>query len=196
MPETLFTLRPSFVRIFYHSVLSAHVMNLPTRQWSQSLGTNPQGGFLNWLEVDVDADDMVQALAQTLQDLLPVTGELDSYVIYNYPTDEDIFVPVAGNTLALVGSDATPGQNAATQKTFTFYDSAFHTSKVVLLDGASDDLWVKKNLASANAFEQALVTVWTDEDWAWSSRQNFQPTTLRSITTTLNRRLRRKYNYA
>lgn len=196
MPETLFTLRPSFVRIFYHSVLAAHVMNLPTTQWSQALGTNPQGGFLNWNTVDTDADDMVQAFAQTLQDLLPTTGELDSYVIYNYPTAENIFVPVAGNTLALVGSDATPGQNAATQKTFTFYDSAFHSSKVVLLDGASDDLWVKKNLASANAFEQALVSVWTDPDWAWSSRQNFQPVTLRSITTTLNRRLRRNYNYA
>jgi len=196
MAHPVATLRPSFVRIFYHSVLSAHVMNLPTNQWDANLGTGAQGGYLNHLAVEIDADTMVQAFAQTLQDLLPTTGELDNYVIFNYPTAEETFVPVAGNTLALVGSDATPGQNAATQKTFSFYDANFNTSKVVLLDGASDDIWVKKNLATANAFELALIAVWTDSDWAWSSRQNAQPTTLKSVTTTLNRRLRRKYNYA
>lgn len=195
MPDTKFTLRPSFVEIKYHSVLSPHRMRIGTRQWSVvDLGSG-KGSYEGWDMGSVDAEDMITALATALADVYPDTGMIDSYVIWNYPTAANIAVPVRTGTLAIAGTEATPGQNACVQLTWTFFDENFKDAKLVMLDAASNNIWLKQTAADAGAAHVAIASEMTNEANAWQSRQNGQIIEWRHVVTDLNQHLRRKYGY-
>lgn len=196
MADTKFTLRPSFVEIKYHSVLAPHTMRIGTRQWSVvDLGSG-KGSYEGWDLSSVDAEDMITALATALAAVYPDTGMIDSYIIWNYPTAEDVAVPVRTGSLAIAGTEATPGQNGAVQLTWTFFDENFKDFKLVMLDAASNNIWVRQTAADAGAQHVAIATEITDVSNAWQSRQNGQPIEWRHLATTLNSHLRQKYGYA
>lgn len=196
MPDTAYTLRPSFIEIQYHSVLAPHTMRIPTRQWSATDLGSGKGSYLNWNDEGVDAEDMITALTNALAACMPDTASIDAYKIWNYPGEANFATPVRFGTLATDGTDATPGQNAAVQTTWFFYDVNFKPFKLVLLDGASKDNWQLERGASISAVHGAVGNIIIDPDWAFQSRQNGQVTNFFSVAKTLNRHLRQKYGYS
>lgn len=196
MPDTKFTLRPSFIEILYHSVLSPHTMRIPTRQWSPTDLGSEKGSYINWEDDGVDAADMIAALTDAIAACMPDTASIDSYKIWNYPGEANLATPVRFGSLATDGTDATPGQNGAVQTTWFFYDENFKPFKLVLLDGASKDTWVAERGTGVTVVHKAVADIITAPQWAFQSRQNGQINNFYGVTETLNKHLRMKYGYA
>jgi hypothetical protein len=171
-------------------------MTLPTRAWNPVPITGTAGSFLDWNEDPVDAEGMVKDLTAELSNGFPATVAFDSFVIYNYPSEDEAPVPVASGALTDVGSEAAPGQTKAVQAQLTFFDTAFNTYKLVVLDVASFDDWEKQSSTSLHAYQEEVFTQITAETNAWASRAGFRPATLRSGTTKLNDELRKQYGMA
>jgi hypothetical protein len=186
------SLYPSYVVINYHSSYGKHKATIPTRQWNALLGTNGKGGYLNWNEVEVDAADMFEAYAGAWKGMFPSDVSLDDYIIYDYDGDPDNSPnPVAGDTLALAGTEGTPVSFKAVMSTMTYFDTSYDGGKIISLDCASLGEWERRT--TPTTAEAATFAVLSDFDWAFSSRSNLRPNLLRSITRKLNDELRKQY---
>jgi hypothetical protein len=190
---TEYSLFPSFVRIFYHSVFGRHTMTLPTRQWNVAIGTGGQGGYEAWDTTPRDALAMITDWVGELAGVTPDSVVYDEFVIYNMLAEDAPANVVGGGSLAVSGTDATPGWIAGTQATFTFYDTAFLPAKVVVLDAASNNLFNKVPYAAASAAQVAVFDSYALATNAWSSRAGNRPATPRNLLYTLNRKLRKQY---
>lgn len=196
MPPTLFTLRPSFVEIGYKSVLSPHTMRIGIRQWNATSITGNMGSLNDWTETPRDAEEMIDDLVAAMAAVYPTTGSFTQATIWNYPTEANLAVPVASKSLAVAGTVAVPGQNGAVQKTFFFYDSNFKPFKLVLLDSASLNIWIRQTTLDAGAEHVAVAAEIMSDANGWQSRQNARPQYWQSVVNTLNKHLRAKYGYS
>lgn len=190
---TIYDLYPSFVQIHYHGPQFNHISTVPTRQWNPLGGTRGGGGYTAWDSSNRDALDMIDDLTDDMALLLPTTAGIDSAIIWNYPSLGAPAVPVYGYTLTTPGNDASPGWDAATEFIYTFYDSAFNTAKLVVLEAASNGSFAQSNPAGFSSDEAQLPGGFIVDTNAWASRAGFQPSTIRHLTRGLNKRLRRKY---
>lgn len=190
---TVHSLSPAFVKIKYSSAYAPHIQSLPTRAWTPPTGGHPFGSYTNWASVSIDADDMIQALAALYAPLFPTSTTIASYEIFTQDTPTSPILPRAANSIAVPGTIATPGYTKAVQSTFSFFDSAFNTVRLILLDSDSTNDFLPKPPEAFTTAENNLIAEFTSVNNAWSSRAGFQPTTIRTLTQTLNERLRRSY---
>lgn len=187
-------LYPSFIKVEYHSTFAPHVMLLPTRQWNPLGGTTGHGGYVAWDDSDRDADGMIIDLITELTKICSDEVDFDNYIIYNVPTPGASPIPVAGDDCnALTGIDGTPGWFKATQFTYTFFDTAFNTVKLVLLDASSNGDFSRRSPGSLTSDESSPSAEFMLDTNAWSSRAGFRPSVLRSLAVTINDKLRREY---
>jgi hypothetical protein len=188
-------LNPSYVLLNYHSVFAQHRMTLPTRAWDAGAGTNGFGGYEAWDLSDRDALDMITDFANKLCALLHSTVIFDTWVIYHETFPAGPLVPVASEPfVAVAGTEATPGWYEAVQGVFTFYDIAFNTAKISLLEYASLDNFARRSYATASADEVAVADEFMDVNNAWASRGGYRPNNLRSLSLGINDALKKQYS--
>jgi len=183
---------PSFVKMFYHSAFAAHVRTIPTRAWYPGIAGN--GFYNNWFELPVDASDMIDALVAVEKVLHPPTTIFDYWEIWNYPDPDALPQPVQTGSLAVVGTSAGTGWSEAVEQTFMLRTTGFGIFKYVLLDVPTDNFFGKVAPASFTTPYNNLMAKLTDENWAWSGRDNFRPSIVKQATITLNEKLRRSYH--
>lgn len=189
MANSLF---PSFVRLFYHTAFGQHVQTLPTLRWNTLYGTNGKGGYLNWLDAEIDAQDMVEAIVDELKDFQPSTGIYDSYVIYDMFDETSTPVPVAAGDLAVAGTAAT-ADVPASQTTMTMRTTAFGLSKLEWFDATPSTDFLPLRTLPGSGQPLDLFNVWTSTAWAWAGRDGFRPATFIQVSYTLNEALRKSY---
>lgn len=190
------SLSPAFVQIKYSSAYAPHVQTIPTRDWTPPTGGHPFGTYTNWASASIDADDMIQALAALYAPLYPTSTEISSYEIFTQATPTSPVIPRAANSIAVAGTITTPGYTKAVQSTFTFFDSAFNTVRLILLDTDSGNDFLKKPPEAFVTAENNLIAEFTSVSNAWASRAGFQPISIRSLCQTLNEKLRKSYKDA
>jgi len=190
------SLYPSYVVMKYHSTFGQHTMTLPTRRWIPTPVSGANGSYLDWNETPTDGEVMITALATVLQEIASAAVNFDTFLIYDVPNVGDSPQPVSGGVIDLPGTVAVPGWFKAVQTTFTFFDTAFNTAKLVLLDGASLSDFDKHLAGDFSGGETDVIAQFISEDNAWSSRAGFRPSVIRSVTQTLNDELRKQYGMA
>lgn len=189
MANSLF---PSFVRLFYHTAFGQHVQTIPTNAWSAVFGTNGAGGYLNHLDNEIDAVDMIQAIVDELVDFQPATGIYDSAIIYNYPSEEGDPVPVASVLLGDAGTSVS-ADVPASQATMTLRTTNFGIFKLVWFDAPPNPDFLPQRVLPGSGQPLDLFNVVSDVDWAWSGRDNGRPNQFIQVSYTLNEALRRQY---
>lgn len=186
------SLSPAFFRMFYSVANLIHVQTMPTRAWSAPSEGHPQGTFINWVDTQIDADDMIQAYAALLTQFFNDSGNLDSYVIFTQADAEADPLPRVQNTIDIPGVNASDSWFQAVQQTWSYRDTEFHKFKLVMLEVPTDDVFSKVTaLPGPGAFADLDEFV-TSENQSFSSRWGKRPSGFISITTTLNEKLRKE----
>jgi hypothetical protein len=188
-------LGPSFVEILYHSAYSQHKQTIPTREWNSAAGGGPDGGFTAWDGSTIGAEDMINALVSLACPLFPVPANFDSWVVKSNVGVDGAFVPVAaGAFTGQIGQDVSPGWDIATQFVWTFYDTAFNTAKLTLLDVASQDNFNRRVSSTQSTDEANYSNEFMALTNAWSSRAGFRPASVRSMSAGINDELKKQYS--
>ena len=189
------SLFPAYYFVRLHSIFAPHTMTIPTRAWNPLAGTNGFGGFQACDSSDADADDMINALVTKLSFLQSSEIVYDDWTIFTKADKDAPAIPRATNSFtAQLGQDGTPGYFRGVQFTYTFFDTEFNKSKLVILDASSNNDFTKRHsYAEMSADEKAVVDVFTLDSWAFQSRKGFRPATVLSLTKTINDSLRREY---
>ena len=186
-----FTLFPSYVRLFYHTKFAPHTMTIPTLQWISDVDA---GLFETHNAGTINALDMITDLATVLASVyIEETDFFDSYVIYNFPSEDGFPQPVRSGVLAIEGGTAGPETlyRQAGQYTITWHTDIFNIFKLVLLDqsGGADFDPIRTLPGAGFLFD--LNGLVTDLDSGWAGRDGHPPTTFIQVAITLNERLRR-----
>jgi hypothetical protein len=188
-------LGPSFVEILYHSAYAQHKQTIPTRDWNSAAGGGPDGGFTAWDASTIGAEDMITALVALATSLFPVTVNFDSWVVKSNVGVDSSFVPVAAGAFTdQVGTVIDHGWDVATQFVWTFYDTAFNTAKLTLLDVASLDNFNRRASSTQSVYEAAYSAELMAMTNAWSSRAGFRPASVRSMSCGINDELKKQYS--
>jgi len=193
---TAYSLFPSYVKVFYHSIYAQHTMTLPTRRWIPTPVSGANGSYLDWTGTPRDGEEMITDLFTVLQEICSADVNFDTFIIYDIPSEGDAPQPVSGGVIDLPGTVATPGWQKAVQTTFTFFDTAFNKSKLVLLDSASSNDFGKHLAGDFTGGETDVIAQMISEGNAWASRAGFRPSVCLSVTQTINDALRKQYGLA
>lgn len=188
------SLYPAFFRIFYHSPRASHIMTVPTREWEGSPTAGLPGNFINWGDVLIPADTMIEDLADLMAAALWTEDvTLDRYVIYSYPAVDADPQPVYGAALGIDGSVVSATWFYAVETTYDWLTTGFGRFKIVALDSPSGDSFEDQNAWFAAGAGAAFNAFVIDEDNALAGRDNEKPTFPQPASRTLNRRLHNKY---
>jgi len=189
---TAYSLFPSFVQVYYHSIWSPHVMTLPTRAW---LSGADQGEFLGWDDLYHDANDMITALITEWMTLFTEEVVFDFYTIFNYDSEESLPVSVASGVLGLdSGVAAGTISNKAVQITVTWQCLGGFILKTVGLDANPPTDFEKLNPVQVSAGIPGVVDEITALTNGWASRAGTRPLFPKQAAYTLNEKLRRAYH--
>lgn len=191
---TLHGLYPAYVAIDYHSTFAPHLATIPTRAWNPFAGTGGQGGYEAWDSSDCDAIAMVEDLVDAFLPCCSAELVFDKWTVYTLATPDAPPLPRAGGVfVGKAGTDGTPGWFGAVQLTYTFYDTAFETAKLILLDAASNNGFAPRDIGTLSADLLGPVTALTTTTSAWASRAENRPAVLRSCRFTINNKLQKEY---
>lgn len=183
------------MNIRYRTAQAPHLMTIPLREWSPISGGHVAGTNLAWDTTQADTDDMIQGLVDLFLPFWPNTTTFNSYTINTYLSQTSPARPQITKTMT--GKVGTGGATIpAAQATFNFKTSNFFPFKIVMLDArVSSTFQPLETLATpADDDEIALRNYVLDDQWSFSGRDNYQPTSLERITYTLNEKLRHSYH--
>lgn len=184
------SLSPSFVVINYHSAFGAHKMTLPTQQYNP--GT--PGTFDQWAGGTINAADMVNDMVDLIKAFFPADVEFDFFEIFLKATPTADSILSLSQTLAQVGTNATPGWTKATEAVLTMKSTNNGIFKMALLDVGTADSFDKVTFADLSGASLAWVSYLQGTAHGWAARDDGKPATFLQISNGLNKALRRKYN--
>lgn len=184
---------PGFIQITYTSIFAVHKMTLPTRMPVAGLGPLGGVGYEAWDTTAVDAVLMVAALVDALKSLVPTSCNFANYTVFKVDSPGDPPHPIESAVIDTDGLQGTPGWFEAVQGIWTFYDTAFFTAKINLLDMASLNNYARRSASTLSTDEQAVADVYMDASWAFSSRAGYRPVTVRSLSLGINDALKKQY---
>ncbi len=189
------SLSPSSLLFNYHSAFGAHTMTVCTLQW---LPTNLLGTLGSYLAHDgvtsVDAETMANSLADLLAVFMPSTSAFDLVTVYNQATPTADNIPARSVALTQTGSSGGTGFSQAQSATFNFKTVANGDAKLVVLDTFIGSTGFKALHPSGfNSADLALEAFFTDDQQAWTGRDDSRPLVLRKITYDLNEKLQKAY---
>jgi len=189
------SLSPSSVVLSYHSVFGSHKMTVCTLQWLPTNLIGTLGSYLAWDGVtSVDAETMVNGLADLLAVFMPTSSAFDLATVYNQATPTSDNIPARSIALTQTGSSGATGFFQAQSATFNFKTTGNGDAKLVILDTYLGSNGFKALHPSAfSSGVLALETFFTATDQAWSGRDDNKPSELRKVTYDLNDKLQRTY---
>jgi len=189
-----FSLFPAFVRIFYHSSATQHIMTRPIRTVSGTAWEAPGMTCVPWDDTaPILVKDMVEDLIDLMLPLYPATVGFDSYIVYTQGSGiDDTPVPVeAGLFTGLVGTASGTPIHLAYQKTFSYLTEDNHNAKLILLDVPTGGNIGRSY--SVSGAELTLVDEILSVEKAWAGRDDKRPVAFRSLNNSVNKALERKY---
>jgi len=182
------------VLLRYNSTWGAHKMLLPTRTWSAAFGPAGVGGYTAWDTSTIAADDMIEALVTLFLAKFPATVHFTQWQVMQWDAGAETWNPVAGAVLTgFAGTDDDPGWSQAVQGVYTFYDTAFQTFKLNLLDMSSRNNFARRASGTYDADEIAIFDELEADTNAWASRAGNQLTSCRSGSLGINDELKKQY---
>lgn len=185
------SLYPAFIQVQYESAYGPHRMTLPTAAWSAAMGSAGYGGYLNWLEAEVDAKMMIDDFFTVFKVALAVTTHITQAIIYTMSSPTAEPQPQRSYPVSIVGTSAISGWDRGTQRTYSCRTEEFGRFKLTILDAPVDNDFAK--VYTLLSWEQDIIDVLLSSDYAWSGRDGAKPTTFISEAVCLNKRLRRAY---
>lgn len=186
------SLSPAFFRLFYHTAWGQHVQTVPTLAWDPTAGTNGVGGYINWAGVEIDAQDMIFALVEELNEFQPSSAVYDSAIIYTQASATADALPRAALTINEAGTGAGSDVPAC-QTTMTMRTDLFGIFKLVWFDATPTADFLPQRTLPASGQPLDLFNVLRSDDWAFAGRDGGQPTQFIQVSYTLNEALRRQY---
>jgi len=189
------SLSPASVRLNYHSIFGAHTMTVPTLQWLPTNLTGVLGSYLAWDGItSVDAETMINGLADLLAVFMPSTSGFDLATVYTQATPTSDNIPVRSAALTQTGSSGGSGFTQAQSATFNFKTTANGDAKLIVLDTfVGSTGFLALHPAGFNSAALALESFFCDPSQAWSGRDDARPIVLRKITYDLNEKLQKAY---
>jgi hypothetical protein len=184
-------LAPGFIRVAYHSAFGLHVMTIPVNTPNPDTGTPADSTIDNWSSGEVNWRTMTDDLIALIKAIYSTNSEFDSAQLFTKSVGAAP-IPVDSYTLAVAGTETTPGWEKATQQTLSARDAGFNEAKLVFLDFASGNDFGKYTDATAVGLN-LIFDEWSDPTNGWGSRKNARPATFIAATRTLNEKLRRAY---
>lgn len=182
-------LYPAFVRIEYHSAYAPHIMTIPTLAWDT--GPDFDGHFDTHDAGTIAAEEMIQALVDTLAEIYTSGVTFDRWTIYTLDTPTSDPVPQTGATLAVPGTNVSSAWSKAVEQTFVWRTTLAGIFKLVLLDVPTDDNF--DNVQTLSGDYTAIGAEIQSPDNAWAGRDGGRPQTFIQASATLNEKLRRSY---
>jgi len=185
------SLFPGFIKLDYHSLWGKHAQLLPTRAWSNTSVTGTLGSYTSWSGVPIDAESMIDELVAHLKTFYLASASIDACTIYSMASPTDPAIPVTGKGIGVAGTN-TAGEHAkASIQTWVMRDTAFEISKLIFLDAPVGVGW--EPVTSLSGGPALLLTEWTSDLNAWSSRAGNRVTSFFKATYDLDDKLRREY---
>lgn len=186
---------PYYLQLGYHSGFGPHSAQIPMRAWQAGGMGSVAGDFIAWDDELVDADDLVNSLADLLRPFYPESVTLDNYIIFKQVGTAEIYTPVAAAGLTDKGGTFEDYiWNEAVEETITWRSTNFGIFKITLLDAASGGDFSKLSTLPSSGILKNLHTALVDTSNPYMARDNGRPSSFISRTFTLNERLRRSYH--
>jgi hypothetical protein len=184
------SLHPGYIQIDYHSAFGVHKAILPTRAPTFSvIGDEPE--YESWDSGTILASDMVEALVDLFAAFFDNTIIWDTFTVYNVPSVGAAAQPIFTAALAKTGAGTQTGTSKATQRTYSMRTTGFGLAKLVFLDTKTANSFEKSLVVSSG--ENAFLAAYMNPIYAWSGRDGNRPAVFKSLTITLNEKLRREY---
>lgn len=191
---TAYTLFPAFVRVFYRTEFAPHVMTLPVKGWNVISGGHPSGTFTNNGDDEVDADDVMVALAALLKVFWTDATTLNNYIIYTMEEANSPAIPRAQADLTVVGTNTDDSWNEAVETIITMRTSAFNKAKYVFLDAPTGGDFPKTVAYPGSGPYFNFLEFMKGVDNPFVGRDGSPIQSFVSITTKLNDKLRAEYH--
>lgn len=186
------SLFPAFFRLFYVSQYAPHIMTMPTKVWDSG-GGGGAGSFTSWGGPPVDASVMIEAYVDTLLPFFTADVEFTQAIVYTM--DDEVAPPRPRAFIAFTGKIGTSilPVNPAAQSMYTFRTVDFGLLKVVLLDAPVTSGFLPINVVTPGSELAALSNLLANDSYAFSGRDNAQPSGFVHATFKLNDELRKSY---
>jgi len=192
-PGSLF---PAYTQIEYHSEYAPHSMIIPCREAVDVTGAPSTFTLKAWDNSEKAWANMVETLVDLFLPAFPASVSFDRATLWTKASVGA--APLFRGSVAYtgkVGTDAGAGVYAAVQQTISYRDDAGALFKLVFLDMASNDDFVKFRVAADVSADDYLAEL-NDITNAWASRKDGRISSFISATRTLNEALRRAYRFA
>lgn len=190
---------PAFVEIAYQSAWGRHKARIP----SVDVYINPigGGGLNDWLmnlrgaEASVGCGTAVKDFLALWKVAIPNTTTFDTITLYQKADAEHAAVPVAQETIEIVGTEAKPSgwSNKATQLTMSFRTSLFGKLRLVALDVNMSEAKKLRSLTGQPGLLAIRDYVIDPSSWI-AGQDGGAPASFAGASYTLNDRLERAYN--
>jgi hypothetical protein len=169
-------------------------MTIPTRAWNPVPVSGDLGSYIDWTGEPVDGEFMVVALVVVLKAFMLPTTEFDQVTAYTQETPTSPNIPRKSIALGIAGTSTEDTPSQAVSATFNFKTVGNGDVKLVLLDTPIGGTWFAPVFAADfGAPVLAVESVFIDEDYAFSGRDDTRPAVLRKLTKDLNDKLQKEY---
>lgn len=184
---------PFFVKINTQSAYAPHSLQIPTLNASVAIGDPSHWNFLHPLGDTEDVTAAIGELCALMQPFFHTSYSFDNFVLYSQPDPDDVATPVFSDTIALLGTSASPGWDKATQCTFTFRTNEFGIFKLIMLDYDSGNNFDRVTVLPSGGADDLLRDYIVNIDSWIVGRDGGKPQTFLQKSSTLNEKLRRSY---
>jgi hypothetical protein len=182
----------SYIRLKYSSPFAPHVMTIPMNTWNGSDSSLDPGLFTCWDASTRAGGTVIMNFVAALAPMFGSDSTFNQGEIWTRPS-MDVEPRLRWITsLAVPGSSELTGWEEAVQRTYFFRDTANAAYKLVLLDTPTDNNFGKYYTVTSD--ETAIINFLTADDYPFATRNRLKPAYFRSLTVTLNERLRREYH--
>ena len=188
---------PFFAHIFYTVKDFVHVKTVPFKEYVPPSVGHAYGQLVRWDATVEDADTVLEAKITSWADLFTTDAEFNSMFFYTQSPGGPPLLQAAKN-ISIAGTKAivTGEEYLAVQKTFNFLATDGDKFRMQFMEASSRNAYQKfTDYTLLIADEQAIVDEVVAMSAVWASRTGARPYIWRSMTTTLNEKIRKARRY-
>jgi len=175
----------------YHSPYAPHVMTIPTLAWNPGVDG---GEFETHAAGSIGGDEMIEAMIDKMKVFFAAAVTFDSFSIFTKTAVDAPAIPRYAKALAVVGTNATPGNYKMVQSVWTAKCVNGSLAKINFMDVGNNNSFEKVTFATIGAGGTAFLDEWFASTNAWSSRQDSQPYFFLQASYGINDKLKREYH--
>jgi len=187
------TLAPAYFELNYHSAFGNHKAQIGTKEWFPTNITGNLGSYESWLAGPVDAEEMIQTYADNMMAFYPDTAGTDFATIWTKASPTAPALPQRSFPIVSPGTSISTNWSKAVQFQWIIRGDDFSLMKLYFLDPIIGGSWDALSDLSGSAPSQAVVDHVIDDNQAFMTRKDGNPTSFVKVTYKLNDKLRHEY---